>query len=177
MITEAMASLRNIIDQHEKATLEQILMTEKGQKKQLKDYKTPLKNELQNLSMQKATYEILLSSKKYIQLLQAKQEFDKYVMKTHGILKSSPLPTRTEYCLGGLDQLRILKENIIQCGRYIELPSYRNLQLERFIADRQTAEKLDLSRGNLTDSDMKIVADLLRKNIVRKHFFLLAIFL
>jgi hypothetical protein len=166
-----------MIDQHEKAMLEQISMTEKEQKKQLEDYKTPLQSELQNLNMQKATFEMLLSIRNHTKLLQTKRGFDDYENKINGTLKSLQMPTRTEYFLKGLDQLQILEQQIGECGRYVEVPSYCNSQLENLIADNRTKQKLDLSGRNLTDSDMKFVADVLRKSTVRKHFFGLIVFI
>jgi hypothetical protein len=162
-----MTSLRKIIDEHEKAMLQQILTIEKEQKKQLEDYKIPLKNDMQNLNIQKTTLEMLLSSKNHTKLLQTKQGFDNYVKKTNETLKSLQMPTRTEYFLEGLDQFQTIKEKIIQCGRYVEVPPYHNSQLETIIADNRTNQKLDLNYRSLTDSDMKIVANLLQQSTVR----------
>jgi hypothetical protein len=51
-----------------------------------------------------------------------------------------------EYYLQGFDQLQILIQNIIQYGQYVEIPPYRNAELEKFIADNQTKQILDLKR-------------------------------
>ncbi|CAF4855062.1 unnamed protein product [Rotaria sp. Silwood1] len=165
-ITNIMTLLRETIDEHEEAMRQQILTIEKEQKKQLEDYKTPLKHELQNLNIQKVTFEMLFSSKNYIKLLQTKQEFDDYVNKTNGTLKSLQMPSRTEYYLEELGQLQFIQEKIKQCGRYVEVPPYHNAQLEKLIAENGKKQTLNLKGKNLTDSDMKIVADLLRKSTV-----------
>ncbi|CAF4173080.1 unnamed protein product, partial [Rotaria sp. Silwood2] len=163
-ITNIMTLLRKTIDEHEKAMRQQILTIETEQKKQLEDYKTRLKHDLQNLNMQKANFEMLFSSKNYIKLLQTKQGFDDYVNRTNAALKSLKMPSRTEYYLERLDQLQIIQEKIKQCGRYVEVEPYQNAQLEKWIAENGTNQILNLKDRNLTDPDMKIVADLLRKS-------------
>ncbi|CAF1432583.1 unnamed protein product [Rotaria sordida] len=139
-----MTLLRKTIDEHEKAMKQQILTIEKEQKKQLEDYKTLLKHKLQNLNIQQATFDILFSSKNYTKLLQTKQEFDDYVNKTNGTLKSLQMPSRTEFYLEGLDQLQIIQEKIKQCGRHVEIPPYHNAQLEKLIAENGTNQTLNL---------------------------------
>jgi hypothetical protein len=170
IIAEFIGSLREIIDQHEKAMMEQVSKAEKDQRKQFEDYKTLLRCELQSLNTQKATLEVLLSSKNQTKLLQSSKRFVECVDKTNGTLKSLSIPTRTNYYLQGIDQLKILGEKILQCGKYIEVPPYRNPQLEKIIDDHRTKQELDLSDKSLTDSDMIIVADLLRNSTVSKIF-------
>jgi hypothetical protein len=166
IIEEVMGSLREIIDQHEKTMMQQVLTTEKDQRKRFEDYRTLLKSELQSLNTQKATLEVLLSSGNQTKLLQSSKRFVEYVDKTSGTLKSLSMPTRTHYCLQGLDQLRILREKILQCGKYIETPPYRNPQLEEIIAENRMKQELNLSDKSLTDLDMIIVTDLLRSSTV-----------
>ncbi|CAF3856489.1 unnamed protein product [Rotaria sordida] len=144
-----MTLLRKTIDEHEKAMKQQILTIEKEQKKQLEDYKTLLKHKLQNLNIQQATFDILFSSKNYTKLLQTKQEFDDYVNKTNGTLKSLQMPSRTEFYLEGLDQLQIIQEKIKQCGRHVEIPPYHNAQLEKLIAENGTNQTLNLKDKNI----------------------------
>lgn len=140
-VTEAMTSLRKTIDEHEKAMLDQISKVEKEQKKRLEDYKTPLKSQLQNVDIQKVTFEMLFTNKNLTKLLQSKQNFDEYVSKTNGTLKSTPLPTKTAYHLENLNQLESLQKKIIQCAKYIEVTPSSNLQLEQLIAQSQTKQK------------------------------------
>jgi hypothetical protein len=165
-IAEVIRSLREIIGRHEKAMIQQVLMAEKNQRRQFEDYKTVLTCELQCLNTQKATLEVLLSSKNQTKLLQSSKRFVEYVEKTKGTLKSLSMPTRTHYYLHGLDQLQILGEKIPQCGKYIEVPPYRNPQLEKIIDDKRTKQELNFSHKNLIDSDMMIVANLLRNSTV-----------
>jgi hypothetical protein len=167
-IKEATASLRQIIDEHEKAILEKISINEKQEKIHLEDYKTPLTNELQNLNLQRVTFEMLTLSKNYPMILQTVQRTDDYVNNTNDTLKSLQLPNRNEYFLKGLDQLENLKVLIGQCGRYVHVPPRRNPQLEKILVDNRTQQKLDLSDKNLIDSDMKIVANVLKKSTVRQ---------
>jgi hypothetical protein len=170
IIEEVIGSLREIIDQHEKAMMQQVLTAEENQRKQFEDYKTLLTCELQTLNTQKATLEVLLSSKNQTKLLQSSKRFAEYMDKTSGTLKSLSIPTRTNYCLQGLDQLQILGEKITECGKYIQAPLYRNPELEKIIADNQTKQELNLSGKNLTDLDMMIVANLLRNSTVSRIF-------
>ncbi len=156
--------------------MQQVLTAEKDQITQFEYYKTLLTCELQSLNTQKTALEVLLSSKNQTKLLQSSKRFVEYVDKTSGTLKSLSIPTRIHYCLQGFDQLRILREKILQCGKYIETPPYRNPQLEEIIAENRTKQELNLSDKSLTDLDMIIVTDLLRSSTVsieyssRLHF-------
>jgi len=170
IIAEVIGSLREIIDQHEKAMMEQVSKAEKDQRKQFEDYKTLLTCELQSLNTQKATLEVLLSSKNQTKLLQSSKRLVEYMDKINGTLKSLSMPTRTNYCLQGLDQLQIFGEKIIQCGKYIQAPPYHNPGLEKIIAVNQKKQELDLSNKSLSDSDMMAVTNELRKNTVSKMF-------
>jgi len=165
-----MRSLREIIDQHENAMMEQVLTAEKNQRKQFEDYKNLLTCELQNLNTQKATLVVLLSSRNQTKLLQSSKRFVEYMDKINGTLKSLSMPTRTNYHLQGIDQLQILGEKILQCGKYIELSPCRNPPLDLIIAVNQTKQELDLSNKSLSDSDMMAVTNVLRKNTVSKMF-------
>ncbi len=167
-VTEAMASLRKTIDEHEKAMLDQILKVEKEQKKQLEDYKTPLKTQLQNVDIKKVTFEMLFNNKNLTRLLQSKQAFDEYVSKTNGALKSTPLVTKTGYHLEDLNQLETLQNKIIQCARYVEMAPNSNLRLEELIAESQTKQELNLNSRRLNNADMEIIANVLRNNTVNK---------
>ncbi|CAM2702981.1 unnamed protein product [Rotaria socialis] len=156
-ITEAIASLREIINTHERNMLEKISATEQEQKKQLEDFKNPLKNELQNLNMQKAIFEILVTSNNHTKILQIKKDFDNYIHKTKGTLKSLQISTKTEFSVQGLDQLQFLKQEIEQYGKYIQIPAYHNSELEQFISQNRKKQKMNLNNRNLNDSDMKIL--------------------
>ncbi len=165
-----MGSLREIIDQHETAMMQQVLTVEKDQRKQFEDYKTLLKSELQSLNTQKATLEVLLSSKNQTTLLQSSKRLVEYMDQTSGTLTSLSIPTITEYYLEGIDELQSLGEKIIQCGKYIQAPPYHNPQLEKIIDTNQRKQQLNLSNNSLSDPDMIIVTNVLRKNTVSKIF-------
>jgi hypothetical protein len=90
--------------------------------------------------------------------------------KINGTLKSLSMPTRTNYYLQGIDQLQILGEKILQCGKYIEVSPGCNPLLAVIIAVNQKKQELDLSNKSLSDSDMMAVTNELRKNTVSKMF-------
>ena len=161
-----MRSLHQIIDEHEKKMLQQILTIEQEGKKKIEDYKTPLKCELRNLNIQKATFEILLFSENQTKLLQAKQGFNDYINKTNGTIKSLQMPRRTRYCLEGLHHLQTIKDKITECGRCAIMSSYRNSELEKIINDHGTKQKINLKGRYLIDSDMTIVANVLQNRTV-----------
>ncbi|CAF5026505.1 unnamed protein product, partial [Rotaria sp. Silwood1] len=163
-MTETMAEIRRVMDDHEKNILQNIFYTEKEQKKRIEDYKIPLTNELQRLNMQKVSFEMLSSMRNRTKLLEAKERFDDYVNKTNEKLKSLQMPPVTDYFLEGVDQLQSVKEKILQCGEYVEISRYHNPQLEKFISENGTKQELDLKLRNLTDSDMIFVADMLRNS-------------
>jgi hypothetical protein len=165
-----MQSLRKIIDEHEKAMIQRILTIEKKQQKQFNDYRSSVKNELQSANIQKKSFEMIFSTRNHAKLLQTKRRFDTYVEQANRTLKTLSIPTRTAYSLGGIDRLQMLKENIIQCAKYVEVSPYRNPELEKIIADSQTKRELDLRNKSLTDLDMIIVTDLLRTSTVSKIF-------
>jgi transcription termination factor NusB len=163
-----MVSLRRIIDKHEQTMLQQILTIEVNQKKRMEKCKMSLKNELQSLKMRNATLEMLFSTKDHTKLIQVKQEFESYVTKTNETLQRLQMPTRTYHRLQGLDQLQEVKKKILQFGQYV---NYSNPQLDKRIADNGKEQKLILTKSSLTDMDIKIVADALRNNTVRKICF------
>ncbi|CAF3599181.1 unnamed protein product [Rotaria socialis] len=171
-ITEAIASLREIINTHERNMLEKISATEQEQKKQLEDFKNPLKNELQNLNMQKAIFEILVTSNNHTKILQIKKDFDNYIHKTKGTLKSLQISTKTEFSVQGLDQLQFLKQEIEQYGKYIQIPAYHNSELEQFISQNRKKQKMNLNNRNLNDSDMKILVDILKESTTLTTLYL-----
>ena len=160
-----MALLRKIIDGYEKQILQRISTIQNEQKKQLEDYKSPLRIQLEDVNVKKATFELLITSKNYTKLLQTKQAFDNYVNKMKTALGSLPLPTRAEYILEDLNQVETFKKNIIQCSRYIEAPPYDYPDLVKFLSNNRKKE-LDLVNAQLDNLDMKIVATFLRENTV-----------
>ncbi len=55
----------------------------------------------------------------------------------------------------------------------IPAPKYQNPQLQERITKNGNKARLDLSDSNLTDQDMAIVANVLKTNTVRDHWFFL----
>jgi hypothetical protein len=167
----AMASLRRTIDEHERAVLDQSLSIETDQKKQIEEYQNSLQHEQQGLDVQKSNFTIILSVKDHTKLLQAKQGFVDYLYRTNVALDGLQSPTLTDYRIEGLYELPTLEEKIHQCGRLGQTSTYSNPQLQTIIAENGTNTTLKLDNQRLTDQDMEIVADALRKTMVRKHCF------
>jgi ribonuclease BN (tRNA processing enzyme) len=118
-ISDAMACLRQTIDEHEQELLTQISRVEIEQKNQIEEYKTRWKHEPQNLSMQKAALKILLATKNYTKLLNVTQEFEDYIKRTNEILKTMSIPVPMVYELKGLDRVEVTKTEILQCGKFV----------------------------------------------------------
>ncbi|CAF0872985.1 unnamed protein product [Adineta steineri] len=118
-VRDIMTSLRDTIDKHEQELLKEISTIEIEHKNQIEEYKTRLKYEPQNLSMQRAALNILLTTKNYAKLLNATQEFEDYIKRTNEILQTINIPNATIYELTGFDQLEVIKKQILQCGQYI----------------------------------------------------------
>ena len=171
-MTEAMASLRRTIDKHEQAVLDEILKIEADQKKQIQEYQLRLKNEQHSLDTQKSNFKIILSVKDHTKLLQAKQGFVDYSCATNGTFEGLQLPTLTNYRIEGLYQLQALEEQIYQCGPVVQSSTYSNSQLEKRIVDNQANPKLKLDNQKLTDQDMEIIVDALRKTTVSEYCFI-----
>ncbi|CAF1054365.1 unnamed protein product [Adineta steineri] len=169
MVKKTMSLLRQMIDDRENTIVQEIIDIETKQKKEIENCKTPLRNQLQFLSLRKATLDMLLITKDHTKLLKAKKEFDDYLKKTNETLQSLQIPTRVIYHSQGLNQLQQLKEEILQHGQYVK---YNNPELEKLIKDIGTNQALDLGNKQLICHDMTIVADVLRKTTVRKTIFL-----
>lgn len=163
-----MASIRDIINTHERDMLEKISAIQQGHRKQYEDYKYPLKNELNSLDVQKITFDMLVATNNHTKVLQMKRDYEIYINKTKAVLKSLPMPNKVLYTIEGLDQLTALKEKIEHYGRYIEMPPYRNSDLEAYIAQNRKKQKFNLNAKYLNDSDMKILADVIIESTVRQ---------
>lgn len=170
-VTKAMVSLRRTIDEHEQAVLDQIHRIETDQKKQIEEYQNNLVDEQQGLEVQKSNFKIILSIKDHTKLLQAKPGFVDYSHRTNVVLDGLQSPTLTDYRIEGLYQLPAIEEKIHQCGRLSQTSAYSNPQLEKLIAENGTNTTLTLDNQRLTDQDMEIVADALRKTTVRGILF------
>ncbi|CAF4610131.1 unnamed protein product, partial [Rotaria sp. Silwood2] len=175
MINNSMNFLQRIIDEHEKEILEKIQNIDENNNKLMEDFKNRLQNELEDLEKQKLTLEILRSSKNPMKIMRARQEFIDYINRRNRILQGLQLPTKHTYRIEGIDQVQNVREHILQCGQFIdsvkhhdETITYHNPQLEKLIADNQMKQEWNFERKILIDEDMKILADALQNNTVRK---------
>jgi hypothetical protein len=173
-ISEAIESVRQIIDDHEKKIIQQIEENATKEKKQIEEYEKRLEREQQSFNVQNALFETLNSTKNNIKLLQLKGELVNYTKMTFEHLIALELPTTINYNIEGLDQLPALKENILQYGYFVEIPPYSNPNLVARINNNHIKSRLSLSHQGLTAQDMKIVTNELRTNLVRRDciFFL-----
>ena len=124
--TEAFKSLREIIDEHEKAVLQQISDTEESQKKTMVDYRGRMQGELETLNQQIADFTMIVKAKSPTKLMQAEQRFDEFIKGADGQLKKLALPTIAEHHLEGLDKLSVVKEEILKFGQYVKPSDKRN---------------------------------------------------
>ena len=121
-----MKSLRRIIDEHEKAVLQQISDTETSQTKIMVDYRSRMQAELGTLNQQIADFTMIVKARNPTKLMQAEQRFDEFTKGADGQLKKLALPAITEHHLGGLDKLPVLKEGILKFGQHVKSPETKN---------------------------------------------------
>ena len=169
-LSEGLESLRQIIDDHEKAIIQQIEENATKQRKRTEEYEKQLQNEQQNLNIQSALFETLKLTKNNTKLLQLKQELTDYVHKTFKDLVALETPNATGYSIEGLDKLEELKENILEYGRFVESPPYSNPELMESI--NQTKSTLYVGHRSLNTQDLKIIINVLQNNLVRLTFTL-----
>jgi hypothetical protein len=153
-LNEGVESLRQIIDNHEKAMIQQIEENSTKERKRIEEYEKRLQSEQKNVNIQTALFETLKLTKNNTKLLQLKQELTDYVHKTFEDLIALETPTATGYSIEGLEKLEELKENILQYGHAVEFPPYSNTELMESIVQ------------SLNNQAMKIVTDMLRNNLV-----------
>ena len=70
--------------------------------------------------------------------MQAKSDFEVYMERSNDALKEMQIPRRQYHYIQGIDQLEILKTQIVQCGRYVRCS---NPELEICIVNSQGQKK------------------------------------
>ena len=173
-VTVAMASLRQVIDEHEQVLIKNIRDVEKDQKRSIEGYKRQLQGEQQSLIEQVLNSVNIRKEKQPMKRWEAKTPFEDYIRRTDlKLLELKPL-TRTGHYIPGLKKLREM-ETEIRNIKVETVPKYQNPQLQQRIASNANKTTLDLTSLNLTDKDMEIVAAELEINKVRNHLLLLSL--
>jgi hypothetical protein len=172
-----MTSLRQIIDEHEKQMLQNIENFQKEKTREIQDYKKQLENQLKNFDLQKYFFDLHILINDQIRLLKNKSTFFNYIHQINEQLEELQLPTGIDYHITGRGLLNNIKELIQQCARVTETSkqiisiSDQGSQMEKLIAQYQTNQEVDFSRQSLTDQNIHIVIEILKKTNVSTHFY------
>ena len=173
-VTTAMASLRELIDQHERVLLEEIRNVGRDETKTVEQYKQKLQGEQQGLIVQIFNVVAVCKDKQPKKLLDAKRSLEDYIQKMDSsLLELKPL-TRTKKHIQGIEQIKEV-ETQIRNLKVEKEDKYENQQIQQRIANNPDKSKLNLASLQLKDADMEIVANELVINNVRKHQFRLSI--
>ena len=160
-VKESMAALRRVIDEHERSTLLQISTIRTQEESELDDYKGALERHLQQCDSQMAKLTSLTTDG--TKLMQSKVDFEVYIKRSNDALGGMQIPRRKYHHIQGIDQLEILKKQILPYSRYVKCS---NPELEKGIVDSQGQKHLKLNGMGLTPADMEAVAPAVRSNKV-----------
>ena len=158
-----MEALRLVINEHQKSTLLQISTILTEEKKKLADYKSALQRSLQDCDSQRAKLATLTTDG--AKLLQANVDFEVSIKRSNQALEDIQISKRQYHHIQGIDQLEILKRQIVQCGRYVK---YNNPGLEKRTVASREQKQLKLDGMRLDPADMEIVLDAVRSNKVSR---------
>jgi len=171
-----MTFLRQIIDEHEKQMLQDIENFQREENQLIQEYKIKLENQLKYSDLQNEAFKLIISVNDQIRLLKNKLQFFNYIYQTTEILEKLKIPMGIDYHISGLGQLQSLKEQIIQCARVTETSKEimqiftdEKPQIDKFIAQYQSSEEVDLKGQSLTDQNIPIILEILKKSTVRIH--------
>ena len=172
-VTKAMASLRQLIDKQEKDLIKQIRTGETNEKKTVEDYKQKLQGEQQGLIEEIFKVVAVCKDKQPKKLLDAKRSFEDYIKRMDSrLLELKPL-TRIKNQVSGTDKIKEL-ETQIRSIKLEQKKKHENAKLRQDIANNTDKSRLKLASMQLKDEDMELVADELKINNVRKHYFFLS---
>ena len=183
MIINSMKFLKQILEQHEEDLSRKIENIDRANNQLMEDFRIRLQNELEGLENQKTILDLLQSSRDPMKIIRARQGFIDYIDRIKRILLGLRLPATHNYHIEGIDQIQIAREKILECGKFIEglTPTninteYSNQHLVSLIVDYQTKEEWQFQTRYLMDQDVKIIANALKENTVRKkeNFFFVA---
>ena len=165
--SEGIELLRQIIDEHEKAGIQQIEEMGSKDKKKIEEYEKHLQNEQHIFHVQNALFQTLECTDNNTKLLQLKQKFSEYTKKTIQDLSALHPPIITDLRLEGFDRLETLKKSIHKYGRYVQVPRSKRTHVRKHIFLNSRRAKLSVHHQKLIGQDMKLVIDALRCNLVR----------
>lgn len=169
-VTVAITSLRQLIDEHEKALLGNIQEAEKEQKNTIEEYKRQLQGEQQGLIEQVLSLVLVSKDKQPKKRKEAKTVFDDYIKRTDArLLELKPL-SRIKHHVQDLDKIKEMEAQIRNI-KLEKLPKYQNQQLQQRITNNTDKSTLNLDSSKLTDLDMELVADELELNKVRDYCY------
>ena len=160
-VKTSMTAFRRVINEHERSTLLQISAKRTQEKKELNDYKGVLERHLQEYDLQKAKLATLITDR--TKLMQAKADFEVHVKRINQTLEVTQIPRRQYHHIQGIDQLEILKKQLVQCVHYVRCS---DPEVERRMVDSQGENELKLDGMYLNPSDMRMVLDAVRSDKV-----------
>ena len=161
-----MKVLRDTLDQHEKTVVADVTRIKQEQTATFERHGTSLKFELRACEWKKITLKLIDEMQGHMKVLQSRPQFDSYVSKANETLGNFRMPRRIEYYLANLEQSDIIKQTILQCGAYKEVPPYNNPALTGKLANAATTTELILNGMELKDADMPPVAAVLETSTV-----------
>ncbi|CAF1179977.1 unnamed protein product [Adineta steineri] len=162
-VVVAMDSFRKIIDEQEKALLENIDNTEREEMKSVEEYKRQLQGEHQNLIEEVLNFVVVCTDKQPKKQFDAKSSFDDYIKRTKTKLLELKPKIRNGNHIPGLQKLQQMEEQIRSINME-KVPKYENRELQDAITKNGNNSTLNLQSIQLTDKDMAIVANLLENN-------------
>ena len=164
-VTAEMDTLRQLINQHEQALIENIQQAEHEQKGPIAEYKQQLQGEQQGLIKEILGFMVVSQTKQLTKRREAKTIFDNYIKQTELKLIELRPKTRIKHNVTGLDKIREIEAQI----RNIKLETeanYVNTQLKQRIDAGKNQATFNLSGSNLNDQDMELMAQELEINKV-----------
>lgn len=175
-VTKAMASVRQLIDQHESVLIEDIQRIEKVQRESIEKYKQQLQGEQQGLIEQIKTFMVVCQDKQPKKRKEAKIVFDDYIKKVDAKLLELKPQTKIKQHVVGLRQIMEteIKDQIqkIKIGKDPNDENEKQILQQRITSNPNKAT-LNLGSSQLKDLHMEIVALELKANRVSEHTFLL----
>lgn len=174
LIIGAMQFLRTVLDEHEEELSTTINNIDQDNIQLMENFRMRLEYEMQCLEDQKKTLEILQSSKDPMKIIRAQQGFKDYIDRVSRMLHRLELPAKHDYHINGIDQIQAAREKILACGEFIEGVKrqdenmiIKNEALKNKLADYTTEQEWNFEKVYLTDSDMKMISNELKKNRVK----------
>lgn len=170
-VTAEMATLRQLIDEHERTLLENIQETKRAQNRLIEEYKRQLQGEQHKLIKEILGLMAISQNKQLMRRRETKTLFDNYIRETELKLIELRPRTRIKHHLVGLDRIREIEAQIRNIKLEVQ-SKHKNDPLQQQIVGGRNQATLNLANSNLNDLDMKIVAQELEINRVSEQRFL-----